>query len=79
MNVVRTTDYDVFGELLDATGEVENDYLFAGEQFDRELKQYYLRQQFYDAGVGWFTRRDTYEGRIGKPITLPVGANNPEP
>jgi RHS repeat-associated protein len=55
---------------LDSTGEVENDYLFAGEQFDGELEQYYLRQRFYDAGVGRFTRRDTYEGRIGEPITL---------
>ncbi|MBP0001500.1 MAG: hypothetical protein J7641_21335, partial [Cyanobacteria bacterium SID2] len=32
--------------------------------------QYYLRQRFYDAGVGRFTRRDSYEGRIGEPITL---------
>jgi RHS repeat-associated protein len=68
--VVATYTYDAFGELLDSTGEVENDYLFAGEQFDGELEQYYLRQRFYDAGVGRFTRRDTYEGRIGEPITL---------
>ncbi len=68
--VVATYSYDAFGELLDSTGEVENDYLFAGEQFDGELEQYYLRQRFYDAGVGRFTRRDTYEGRIGEPVTL---------
>ncbi|PPT09008.1 hypothetical protein CKA32_005878 [Geitlerinema sp. FC II] len=68
--VVATYTYDAFGELLDSTGEVENDYLFAGEQFDGELEQYYLRQRFYDAGVGRFTRRDTYEGRIGEPVTL---------
>jgi RHS repeat-associated protein len=55
---------------LGSTGEVENDYLFAGEQFDGELEQYYLRQRFYDAGVGRFTRRDTYEGRVGEPVTL---------
>jgi RHS repeat-associated protein len=67
---VATYTYDAFGELLDSTGEVENDYLFAGEQFDGELEQYYLRQRFYDAGVGRFTRRDTYEGRIGEPVTL---------
>jgi len=34
------------------------------------LEQYYLRQRFYDAETGRFTRRDTYEGRIGEPITL---------
>jgi len=68
--VVATYTYDAFGELLDSTGEVENDYLFAGEPFDGELEQYYLRQRFYDAGVGRFTRRDSFEGRIGEPITL---------
>jgi len=68
--VVATYTYDAFGELLDSTGDVENDYLFAGEPFDGELEQYYLRQRFYDAETGRFTRRDTYEGRIGEPITL---------
>ena len=68
--VVATYTYDAFGELLGSTGEVENDYLFAGEQFDGELGQYYLRQRFYDAGVGRFTRRDSWEGRIGEPVTL---------
>jgi len=68
--VVATYTYDAFGELLDSTGEVENDYLFAGEPFDGELEQYYLRQRFYEPGIGRFTRRDTYEGRIGEPITL---------
>ncbi|MEC4896326.1 MAG: RHS repeat-associated core domain-containing protein, partial [Oscillatoria sp. PMC 1051.18] len=32
--------------------------------------QYYLRDRYYDAGVGRFTRRDVYEGRLGEPITL---------
>jgi len=68
--VVATYTYDAFGALLDSTGEVENDYLFAGEPFDGELEQYYLRQRFYDAETGRFTRRDSYEGRIGEPITL---------
>jgi RHS repeat-associated protein len=68
--VVATYTYDAFGELLGSTGEVENDYLFAGEQFDGELEQYYLRQRFYDAGVGRFTRRDTWEGGLNDPLSL---------
>jgi RHS repeat-associated protein len=68
--VVATYTYDAFGELLDSTGEVENDYLFAGEQFDGELEQYYLRQRFYDAETGRFTRRDTWEGDISQPLSL---------
>ena len=62
--------YDAFGNLIVSTGGTENDYLFAGEQFDKRLGQYYLRQRFYDSATGRFTRRDTYEGRLGEPITL---------
>ncbi len=69
-NVTDTYDYEAFGELVDSSGESENDYLFAGEQFDGGLGQYYLRQRYYDAGVGRFTRRDTYSGSISEPITL---------
>ena len=69
-NVTDTYDYEAFGELVDLSGESENDYLFAGEQFDGGLGQYYLRQRYYEQGVGRFTRRDTYEGLQGQPISL---------
>ena len=69
-NVVADYNYEAFGELIDSTGDVENDYLFAGEQFDGDLGQYYLRQRFYDQNVGRFTRRDVYEGRSEEPLTL---------
>jgi len=62
--------YDAYGNLLEHEGGSENDYLFAGEQFDEELGQYYLRQRYYDAATGRFTRRDTWEGRLEEPITL---------
>ena len=69
-NVVATYDYEAFGNLINSTGAVENNYLFTGEQFDGELEQYYLRDRYYDQSIGRFTRRDTYEGRIFEPITL---------
>ena len=69
-NVTDTYDYEAFGELVDSSGESENSYLFAGEQFDGGLGQYYLRQRYYDAGFGRFTRRDTYEGDIYNPVSL---------
>jgi len=62
--------YDAYGKTLDETGTVNNKYLFAGEQFDEGLGDYYLRQRYYDADSGRFTRRDTYEGRLDKPLTL---------
>jgi len=62
--------YDAYGNLVEHEGDSENDYLFAGEQFDEALGQYYLRQRYYDAATGRFTRRDTYEGRLEEPISL---------
>ncbi|MBP0030536.1 RHS repeat-associated core domain-containing protein, partial [Roseofilum sp. Guam] len=62
--------YDAYGNLVERVGSSENDYLFAGEQFDEQLGQYYLRQRYYDTATGRFTRRDTYEGRLNEPITL---------
>jgi RHS repeat-associated protein len=62
--------YDAFGETIGETGNVANKYLFAGEQFDEILGDYYLRARYYDASTGRFTRRDTYEGRLGEPLTL---------
>ncbi len=69
-NVVNEYDYEAFGGLIDSSGDTDNSYLFAGEQFDGDLDEYYLRQRYYDQGIGRFTRRDTYEGRINEPITL---------
>ena len=62
--------YDAFGEEKGRSGSTENNFLFAGEQFDRDLGDYYLRDRFYDAEIGRFGRRDTYEGRPYQPITL---------
>lgn len=48
--------YEAFGEVLSVTGATENTYLFAGEQFDSNLDQYYLRARYYDQGIGRFTQ-----------------------
>ena len=69
-NVTDTYSYDAFGNLGGVSGGTKNDYLFAGEQFDGGLGQYYLRQRYYDSRSGRFTRRDTYEGSLSDPISL---------
>ena len=69
-NVTDSYSYDAFGNLIASAGNVENYYLFAGEQFDKDLEQYYLRQRYYESETGRFTRRDTYSGHISDPITL---------
>ncbi|MCL1475329.1 RHS repeat-associated core domain-containing protein [Argonema antarcticum] len=62
--------YDGFGNLIGVSGSTENNYLFAGEQFDKGLGDYYLRARYYDTDTGRFTRRDSYEGSIDEPVTL---------
>ena len=68
--VTDTYSYDAFGNSIASAGTNANNYLFAGEQFDGELGQYYLRQRYYDSRNGQFTRRDDYEGNIFDTISL---------
>jgi len=69
-SAVGTYTYEAFGELIGSTGDSENNYLFAGEQFDETLGQYYLRERYYSAETGRFATRDPFEGSISDPISL---------
>jgi RHS repeat-associated protein len=68
--VTNTYSYDAFGNLIASAGGTANNYLFAGEQFDPNLGDYYQRQRYYDTDTGRFTRRDTYEGNFEDPMSL---------
>jgi RHS repeat-associated protein len=62
--------YQAFGSLESTVSETENSYLFAGEQLDKSLEDYYLRQRYYHFESGRFSRRDSYEGQLLNPLTL---------
>ena len=62
--------YDAYGNILSSTGTTQNSYLYTGEQFDKNLGQYYLRDRYYSQGVGRFTRSDTWEGDYNNPLSL---------
>ena len=68
--VTDTYSYDAFGNWIASAGATANNYLFAGEQFDPNLGDYYLRHRYYNPGVGRFTRRDIYEGSLEDPMSL---------
>ncbi|MCP4976198.1 MAG: RHS repeat-associated core domain-containing protein, partial [Maribacter sp.] len=68
--VTDSYDYDAFGIELNRTGVTDNDYLFAREQFDSALDNYYLRARYYDPGVGRFTQMDEWMGNNSDPVTL---------
>lgn len=62
--------YDAFGNLISSTGRTENDYLFAGEQFDPITGLYYLRARYMNPSVGTFISMDSYSGSIDDPVSL---------
>jgi RHS repeat-associated protein len=65
-----TYDYDAFGNLIASTGTTPNLYLFAGEQFDRDLGLYYNRARYLDTRLGRFWGMDTEEGDDREPLSL---------
>ncbi|HIE02850.1 MAG TPA: hypothetical protein EYP59_21640 [Thiotrichaceae bacterium] len=65
-----TYDYEAFGELLEETGETENNYRYTGEQLDPNTGDYYLRARYYDPSSGRFLSMDSFNGVNQDPITL---------
>jgi RHS repeat-associated protein len=61
--------YHAFGDIKRQTGNTENHYLFAGEQKDSYLDNYYLRQRYYSVLNGNFISHDRFEGFISNPLS----------
>ncbi|BAZ50329.1 YD repeat protein [Nostoc sp. NIES-4103] len=63
-------DYDAYGNLTRKVGDANNNYLFAGEQFDEAVDGYYLRARYYDPATGRFVSRDSFAGFNDRPLSL---------
>ena len=77
---VDTYVYEAFGDMEASSGSSQNDYLFAGEQYDSNVDLYYLRARYYDPGIGQFDQIDHWDGQDTDPATLHKYAyahNNP--
>jgi len=79
-SIVRSYDYDVFGEIKSETGSLISPYFFTGREYDSESELYYYRARYYEADVGRFNTKDNYRGDIYLPQSLNKYAyvgNNP--
>ena len=50
--VTDSYEYDAFGNEFTTSGTTPNNYLYRGEQFDKDLGLYYLRARYYNPATG---------------------------
>jgi len=62
-------DYAAFGEVIQTSGQVQTDYLFAGEQYDNVLGLYYLRARYLDTDRPGFISADEWLGFVDLQVT----------
>jgi RHS repeat-associated protein len=66
--------YDGYGVMLGDTANAENNaqtnMLYCGEQYDKNLSQYYLRARYYNPLNGLFNQVDQFPGNISDPQSL---------
>jgi RHS repeat-associated protein len=65
--VTDTYDYDAWGNAVNTTGSTPNVYLYRGEQYDPDLRLYYLRARYLNPLSGRLLSRDPKER---KPIRI---------
>jgi RHS repeat-associated protein len=79
VSIQQSYNYDAYGTLLqDASAQSDpgitspqaTSLLYAGEQFDTEAQQYYLRARYYNPLNGTFNRVDPYAGNTQDPQSL---------
>ena len=58
--VLKSYDYDAFGEEADPSATDTNPFRYAGQYFDDETGTYYLRARYYNPGNGRFSQEDTH-------------------
>ena len=68
--VTDTYAYDAFGNSWTVAGSTPNEMLYAGEQWDVDLRLYYLRARYYNPFTDRFLSRDPGGGMLTLPATL---------
>jgi len=70
--VKNSYTYEPFGEMFatECTETTENPFKFAGQWFDAEVEEYYLRARQYNPHLSRFTSRDPVFGKAEQPLTM---------
>jgi len=72
--VIDSYSYDGYGVMLGAddtaAASADTSLLYAGEQYDSALSQYYLRARYYNPSNGRFNRVDPFAGDMQDPQSL---------
>ncbi len=61
-HVVEKYSYSAFGELTSLGHNLDNRFLYSGEQLDPLTGDYYLRARMYRPSIGRFLAEDVYRG-----------------
>lgn len=69
-NVIKTYDYDAFGNEKNPDTTDTNPFRYCGEYFDKETGTYYLRARYYNPLIGRFITEDSYWGKEKDPLSL---------
>ena len=69
-NLVKSYDYDAFGNEKAPDPNDTNLFRYCGEYFDKETGTIYLRARYYDPGIGRFITEDSVWGKDADPLSL---------
>jgi RHS repeat-associated protein len=76
LSVQESYSYDGYGVMLssgsgaEAAANAATNLLYTGEQYDKNLSQYYLRARYYNPLNGLFNQMDPYAGNTSDPQSL---------
>ena len=68
--IVAQYQYDVYGNLMSKSGNIDNTVLFTGHLYDNDIKLYNSRSRFYNSEIGRFLNKDGYEGNNLNPNSI---------
>ena len=68
--VIKTYEYDSFGNEVNPDRKDENPFRYCGEYYDKETDTIYLRARYYQPYLGRFLTKDTYTGDEEDSLSL---------